>query len=81
MENRLGRLGDLRRALVLAVDVCASENDLARVLLAAPVPSSPCRAAAGGVRRRNAGDFPGFAAAMAARALPRHAIASASRRG
>jgi hypothetical protein len=35
----------------------------------------------GGVRRRNAGDFPGFAAAMAARALPRHAIASASRRG
>ena len=42
LENRLD---ELRRDLVLADDVCASETDLARVLLAAPVPSSPCCAA------------------------------------
>jgi hypothetical protein len=35
----------LRRALALAIDVSASETDLARVLLAVPVPSSLCRAA------------------------------------
>ena len=32
------------------------------------------------VRRRNVGAYPGFAAVRAARALPRHALASASRR-
>jgi hypothetical protein len=32
------------------------------------------------VRRRNVGAYPGLAAVRAARALPRHALASASRR-
>ena len=58
--------------------------DLARVLLAVLVPSPQVLAMVVRfrvwVRRRNVGAYPGLAAVRAARALPRHALASASRR-
>jgi hypothetical protein len=60
---------------------CSWNRPGAGAVLSAPVPSSPGCYAVRGVRRRNAGVLPGFAAITAARALPRHVIASAFRRG